>query len=83
MVDLQNIELAIEQVCNVPGSEFGLESSQCMIVKKALCGLNSSVALFKKHIEETLYAMGNKTSYTDSDVWIQPELNPGVFEYYE
>ena len=70
-------------MCIVSVIEFGSEAGQCILVKNSLYVLKSSGTAFGAHLAETLDAMGYNSSHIDPDVWIQPEVKPNIFEYFE
>ena len=48
-----------------------------------LYGLKSSVAVFRKHLAETLEDQRFYSSYADPDLWMRTVIKPDGEEYYE
>ena len=84
--EIQNVYLMAdrrERVWVVAGPKFGSEAGNNMLARKALYELKRYGAAFRAFLTETLDAMGYRPSYSDLDLWLQPELKPDGFEYYE
>ena len=72
-----------ERVWLVSGPEFGSESGNNMLVRKALYGSKSSGASFRAFLAENYYAMGYRMSYANPDLWLRPAVKLDGFKYYE
>ncbi len=72
-----------KKIYAMAGPEFRELQGRTMIIVRALYGLKSSGAAWHEHFANTLYDMNFKPSYADPDVWIQPEVKPNGFTYYE
>ena len=58
------------------GTEFGSEKGKVMLVVRALYGLKSSGAAWRKHFAQTSRDLGYVSSKDDPDVWIKSETKP-------
>ena len=55
------------------GPEFGVElQGRVMIVERALYGLKSLAAAWRKILSQTTCDLGFASCYADSDVWLRP-----------
>ena len=84
--DIQNAYLTApcrEKFYIVAGSEFGSDQGKIMKVTRALYGLKSAGASFRKFLGEHLVDMGFKPSYADPDVYMRSAITTDGFEYYE
>lgn len=72
-----------EKIWFVGGIETGEGHGKVCVLVKALYGLKSSGAAWRKHFAETLWHMEFVPTEADPDVWIKPATTEGGFEYYE
>ena len=72
-----------EKIWTRAGPEFGYEARTIIIVRMVLCGLKSSGALFRAHLDEALNDIGFLSTNSDPDIWYRPAVKPNDFEYYE
>jgi hypothetical protein len=72
-----------EKIWFVGGIETGEGHGKVCVLVKALYGLKSSGAAWRKHFAETLRQMEFVPTEADPDVWIKPATTEGGFEYYE
>ena len=73
-----------ERIYTVAGKEFGAAmEGQVLIVKKALYGLKSSGAAWRKHLAESIKGLGFVSTRGDPDVYIRSAVKPTGEEYYE
>ncbi len=72
-----------EKVHTTCGLEFGQNYvGRIAVIYKALYGLKSSGAAWRKMFAGTLYDLGFKSSLADPDVWMRPAIHHGK-QYYE
>lgn len=86
MFDVGNAYLnasTTEKLYTVAGTEFGEDKGKTLIIRKALYGLKSSGAAYRKHFAESLTQMGFKPCYADNDVWMRPATKADGNRYYE
>ena len=84
--DVQNAFLSapnLEKNWMTAGSEFGAEQGITFIVVRALYGLKSAAAAFRKFMAERLDDLGFTSSLADPDVWMRAAVKPNGDEYYE
>lgn len=73
-----------ELLYTIAGTEFGEHKGKTLIIRKALYGLKSSGAAYRRHFAESLMQMGFKACYADNDVWMRPaQKKTGGQKYYE
>ena len=65
------------------GPEFGDDKGGTFIIKRALYGLRSSGASWRKMLMEAMVNMGFTNTLADQDVWRKKATTPDGFEYYE
>ena len=63
-----------KKIWTMAGLEFDSESGKKMLVVRALYGLKLSGMEFRAFLAEALYGLGYKSSVTDSDVWLRPDI---------
>jgi hypothetical protein len=71
-----------ERIWTLAGPEFGSDSGNVMIVRRACYGLKSSGAAWRALFASSLETMGFINTLADPDFWIRPAVYNG-FEYYE
>ena len=85
--DIQNTYLAApcrEKFYYIAGAEFGSDQGKIYIVRRALYGLKTSGASFRKFLAESFTDMGFRScTRADPDVWMRPQTKPDGFRYYE
>ena len=84
--DVQNAFLTasvLEKVWLTAGREFGSEQGKNMIVVRALYGLKSASASFRRFMAKKLDEMGFKSSKGDFDIWMRPASKSTSEQYYE
>ena len=73
-----------EKIYTVAGKEFGaLLEGKVLIVAKALYGLKSSGAAWRRHLANSIADMGFKSSRGDPDLYYRPANKPDGTPYYE
>jgi len=73
-----------ENIYTVAGKEFGPDlEGQVLLVTKALYGLKSSGAAWRKHRAESIKDLGFLSTHGDPDVYIRAAVKPAGEEYYE
>lgn len=72
-----------ERLYTIAGTEFGEHKGKLLIIRKALYGLKSSGAAYRRHFADSLTQMGFKACYADNDVWMRPSNTNGGLPYYE
>ena len=65
------------------GPECGAERGQIMIIKRALYGLKSSGAAWRKMLADSITSLGFVTSRIDPDVWLRANQRSDGHRYYE
>ena len=65
------------------GPEFGVYQGRKAKIVRALYGLKTSGASWRKHLAETLKVIGFRECLADPDVWFRPATKQGGGEYYE
>ena len=84
--DIHNAYLTADcrdRVWVVSMTGFESKAGKNMMVRNPLYGLKRSGAAFRAFLAETLDAMGYRPSYADQDLWLNPDVKPDGFEYYE
>ena len=71
-----------EKIWFEAGPEFGENKGKTVKVVRALYGLKSSGAAFRKHLAERIESMGFVSTRADPDVYIRAATDGG-FKYYE
>ncbi len=73
-----------ERIYTVAGKEFGKAlQGRVLIVSKALYGLKSSGAAWRKHLSGSIKEMGFTPSRGDPDLYFRAACKPDGTEYYE
>ena len=73
-----------EKIYTVAGKEFGGQlQGKVLIVSKALYGLKSSGAAWRKHLSASIKNMGFTSSRGDPDLYFRAACKPDGTEYYE
>ncbi|GFH49047.1 hypothetical protein CTEN210_05523 [Chaetoceros tenuissimus] len=70
-----------EKVYTKLGPEFGEHSGMIALIVKALYGLTTSAAAFRKAFADFIRSMGFKPSRYDRDVWMCPCPNGNGYDY--
>ena len=55
------------------GSQFGEDAGKNAIIIRAIYGLKSSGAAFRKHLGECMSGLGHKPCLADPDLWLKPQ----------
>ncbi|KAL7536195.1 hypothetical protein ACHAXR_006978 [Thalassiosira sp. AJA248-18] len=72
-----------EKVWCILGPEFGEQAARKAIIVRALYGLKSAGAAFRKHLADCMRHKGYNPCLADPDLWMQPKTRPDDgFEYY-
>ncbi|KAL7530823.1 hypothetical protein ACHAXR_003692 [Thalassiosira sp. AJA248-18] len=72
-----------EKVWCILGQEFGEQAGRKAIIVRALYGLKSAGAAFRKHLADCMRHMGYKPCLTVPNLWMQPKIRPDDgFKYY-
>ena len=64
------------------GIEFGSDRGKVLRIVRALYGLKSSGASWRKVLAQSLTDLGYVSSKADPDLWIKPRVKPNGDEYY-
>ena len=73
-----------EKIYTVAGKEFGaMLEGKVLIVAKALYGLKSSGAAWRRHLSKSIADMGFKSSRGDPDLYYRPANKSDGTKYYE
>ena len=72
-----------EKIWFIGGLETGDGYGKVCVLVKALYGLRSSGAAWRKHFADTLRTMNFVPTEADPDVWLRPATTDGGFDYYE
>ena len=86
MFDIGNAYLmapAAEKLYTVLGPEFGEDQEKIGVITRAIYGLKSSGAAFRKFFAETLMDLGFKSCLADADVWRKSATKKNGTKYYE
>jgi len=70
-----------EKIWTRLGPEFGPDAGKRAIVVRALYGLKSSGAAFRKHLGECMHGLGYKPCLADPDLWLKAVARPDGSEY--
>jgi hypothetical protein len=65
-----------EKIWTVLGSEFGYDSGKRALIVRALYGLRSTGAAFRKHLDECITHLGWNPCLTDRDLLMKAETCP-------
>ena len=71
-----------EKVWTTLGIEFGEDSGKNAIIVRAIYGLKSSGAAFRKHLGECMTGMGYKSCLADPDLWMRAQSRSDGTSYY-
>jgi hypothetical protein len=84
--DIENAYLTApvtEKIWTTLGPEFGADAGKKAVVVRALYGLKSAGAAFRKHLATLMRSMDYKPCRADPDLWMKPMVRPSDgFEYY-
>ena len=86
MFDIGNAYLnakTTEKLYTRAGPEFGADEGKLCIIVRALYGLKSSGAAYRKHFAGSLLKLGFESCYADADVWRRPGIKRDDSKYYE
>ena len=72
----------IEKIWTTLGSEFGEDAGKNAIIVRAIYGLKSSGATFRKHLGECMSGLGYKPCLADPDLWLKPQSRADGTSYY-
>jgi hypothetical protein len=79
MADMENAYLTApitEKIWTVPGTEFGDDAGKRALIVRALYGMKSSGAAFRKHLAECMTHLGWETCRADRDLWMKADTLP-------
>ena len=71
-----------EKVWTVLGPEWGADAGKKAIVVRALYGLKSAGAAFRKHLADCMRTLGYQSCLADHDLWYKPVQKADGTEYY-
>ena len=71
-----------EKIWTKLGPEFGADEGKRAVVVRALYGLKSSGAAFRKHLGECMQSLEYKSCLADPDLWMKAAVRPDGTEYY-
>ena len=84
--DIQNAYLTApcaEKIWKICRPEFEVNQDRKAIIVKALYGLTSAGASFRKHLADCMEHVGYMSCKANPDVWIKSETEPSTgFQYY-
>jgi len=72
-----------EKIWIQAGAEFGDNQGRVMIIRRALYGLRSSGAAWRRMMTECMKDMGYENTLANQDVWQRAATMDDGFEYYE
>ena len=72
-----------EKVYSYAGPEFGDQQGCLLIIVRALYGLKSAGASWRKHFASTLWDLGFQRCKADPDLWMRAATTIDGEEYYE
>ena len=73
-----------KKYCYTAGSQFGNDKGNVYIVRRALYGLKTSGASFRKFLAKFFIDLGFRScTRADPDVLMRPQTKPNGFCYYE
>ena len=65
-----------EKVYTIAGKEFGEYEGRVVVVVRALYGLKSAGASWRRHFATSLAEMGFTSCLADPDVWMKRQVKP-------
>ena len=71
-----------ERIWTTLGAEFGADAGKRAILVRALYGLKSSGAAFRKHLGECMKALDYKPCLADPDLWYKAATKANGEQYY-
>ena len=71
-----------EKVWTVLGKEWGADAGKKAIIVRALYGLKSAGAAFRRHLADCMRNLGYKSCPADHDLWIKPAVDNDGDKYY-
>ena len=71
-----------EKIWTTLGKEFGADAGKNAIIVRAIYGLKSSGAAFRKHLGECMSGLGYKPCPADPDLWLKPQAREDGTGYY-
>ena len=71
-----------EKVWTVLGPMFGRDAGKKAIIVRALYGLKSAGAAFRKHLADCMRHIGYVSCLADPDLWMKPEVDADGDKYY-
>ena len=71
-----------EKLLTVIGKEWGPDAGKKAIIVRALYGLKSSGAAFRKHLADCMRVLGYKSCPSDHDLWYKAEVDFDGDKYY-
>ena len=71
-----------EKIWTTLGPEFGSDAGKKAIIVRALYGLKSSGAAFRKHLGECMSGLGYVPCLADPDLWLKEQSRPDGSMYY-
>ncbi len=72
--DVMNVYITVpvtEKIWTKLGPEFGVDVSKTAIIVRALYGLKSSGAAFRKYLGDCMHGLGYKPCLADPDLWLK------------
>jgi hypothetical protein len=83
--DVQNAFLTApceEKIWTTLGLEFGKDHGKKAVIVRALYGLKSAGASFRRHLADCMRHMGYTSCKADADLWFKPMIRPEDGEKY-
>ena len=83
--DIQNAYITApitEKVWTVLGPMFGADAGKKAIIVRALYGLKSAGAAFRKHLADCMRHIGYVSCLADPDLWMREAVDPDGNKYY-
>lgn len=83
--DVQNAYLTApceEKIWTILGPEFGDDQGKHATIVRALYGLKSAGASYRRHISDCMRTLGYTSCKADADLWMKPQIRPDGFKYY-
>ena len=71
-----------EKIWTTLGSEFGEDAGKMAIIIRAIYGLKSSGAAFRKHLGECMRGLDYKPCLADPDLWMKAQARADGTSYY-
>ena len=65
-----------EKVQTTLGPEFGKDARKTTVIVRALYGLKSAGAAFRRHLARCMESLGYESCKADPDLWLKPEIRP-------